>query len=217
MAVRVTHFCSYLTNVNSPWRPEDFDAYKFVHALKGHQLRGYAKIPVRGSTKRLNGTNIDSAIGWFADMATDFLTGQRALKKFMLVPIPNSSSTVRGGAKPRTVKLADALAARIGERAKVLDCLRWKKNLGSASAEGGPRDAKTLYENLQVTEKFVEGTEIVLVDDVMTSGGHFQAATARLRGHGAVVRFAVCGGRTTKLQEKRAFSVEEEPLEDFAP
>ena len=37
----------------------------------------------------------------------------------------------------------------------VVDCLRWKKDLESASSEGGPRDAGILYNNLFVTSKAI--------------------------------------------------------------
>ncbi len=123
----------------------------------------------------------------------------------VIVPVPDSGSTVRSGTRPKTVRLAKALCEEIGRDARVVDCLRWKKDLGSASKEGGPRDPETLFKNFASVEGLPRGCRVVLVDDVMTSGGHLQACAAKLRQAGATVLIAICGGRTTYSQDKKAF------------
>ena len=50
--MRVIPFATYLTNVDLVWRGEDYDALKFVKAIKGKPINRYAHVPV-GRTKRL--------------------------------------------------------------------------------------------------------------------------------------------------------------------
>ena len=57
----------------------------------------------------------------------------------------------------------------------------------------------------------------MLVDDVLTSGGHFRACAAKLKNGGAEVLIGLCGGRTLYDQEKRPFDMVEELLEDYEP
>jgi orotate phosphoribosyltransferase len=89
--------------------------------------------------------------------------------------------------------------------------------LGSASKQGGPRDSATLYANLTFVEELRKGTTVVLVDDVMTSGGHLKACAAKIRSKGADVVLAICGGRTLYDQDKKAFDIVEEMLVDHKP
>ncbi|MGA9883516.1 MAG: hypothetical protein WBQ34_07345 [Candidatus Acidiferrales bacterium] len=73
------------------------------------------------------------------------------------------------------------------------------------------------YKNLAFKGKPNERVCAILVDDVMTGGGHLQACAAKLREAGAVVPRAFCGGRTTHEQDHRAFELVEETLQDFEP
>ncbi len=132
MALKVVSFCVYLTNINEAWRPRDWDACKFIHAIKGHELNGYAKIPVLGSVKRLNNQNLDSSLDWFALMAGAYCHRKGVLPPFEVVPVLSSGSLRNSTARPRTYKLARAVAERVGGPAAAFDCLRWKKRLGSA-------------------------------------------------------------------------------------
>lgn len=58
---------------------------------------------------------------------------------------------------------------------------------------------------------------IVLVDDVLASGGHLRAAAAFLTDCGAHVSFAVCAGRAdnTDAPIDRPFSIRTDVLPDF--
>lgn len=216
MPLKAACFCRYQCNCSIVWRPCDHDAHKFIQAIKGSQLNGWAWIPVGRVSKRLSNQNLPSAVEWFAEFAVAYLARQKIKAPFSLVPIPNSAC-VSLSARPSAGKLARAIRDRLGEKAGVLDCLRWKRNLGSASKEGGPREPKVLHDNLVVLGKPRKGTTACLIDDVMTSGGHLRACAARLRAQGVEVALAVCVGRTVYDQERDAFDIMEETLEDFNP
>jgi hypothetical protein len=138
MALKVISFATYLTNVNVVWRGEDYDALKFVKAVKGKPINRYAYVPVGNTRRLLQQQNADDAIGWFGEIAAAPTENQRLASPLILVPIPNSSCTVKNGIVPRTSILADALAARL-EKTEVWDRLRWKTAM-TPSSQGGTRD-----------------------------------------------------------------------------
>ncbi len=215
MPLKVVCFCSYLTATHNPWRPRDFDAHDFVHALKGRQLNKYARIPVFGKDRILENKNLSDAADWFAEMAKDYFQKHHIRPPLCLVPVPSSTSSIRSPKKPETLKLANAIARTVGRGCQVKDCLRWKKAVIPAST-GGPRDPEILYSNLVVTRS-LGSLPHILVDDVLTSGGHLQASATVLKEKGATVRMAICGGRTVHDPPKDPFKFITEVLDDYEP
>jgi hypothetical protein len=216
MSIEVICFCSFLSTINVPWRTEDHNANKFVKALKDEELNGYAYVPVLGVQRLLNNANRDDSIEWFGDLVAHFILHNGYEFPLVFVPVPNSSTTTNTSKRPRTRKLAKAIADRVSGDTVVSDCLRWKVELGSAR-KGGPRDAPTLFKNLIVTEKLDKKIRYVLVDDVTTSGGHLAACTARLKEKGATVIGAFCAGKTFQEPPHSAFDIFRETVEEYEP
>ena len=215
MSLRVYCFCTYLTDIGGAWRGQDYDAHDFIHALKGREFNGYAQIPVSGKSKRLDNTNLDKAIDWFGVMVADYLEEKGIQNPASLVPVPNSDSVVNAGS-PRTACLARAIAKRLTSDTQVADVLRFERKVPSANQQGGTRDPEELYKRLVVTGD-ISGSPCVLVDDVLTSGGHLRACAARLRRAGAKVSMAFCAGRASGEQPDDPFAVRVEMLDDFIP
>jgi hypothetical protein len=214
MPLLVACFSSYLT-VPGGWRDEDYHANKFVRALKGEQFGGYALVPLNGIQMRLANENLDSALDWFAVMVRTYIIKEKIRPPLAFIPVPSSAQTRRTKTTGRTEKMAQAIRARMGAKASAVDCLRWKQNLGSARRTGGPRNVEVLYSNLTMNARILnENRRVVLVDDVMTSGGHLRACARIVREAGANVLLAVCGGRTTHTQDRGAFDIVKETLED---
>jgi hypothetical protein len=223
MPLAVVCFCGYNCNRSVPWRQEDWHSYKWVQALKGKSLNGYGRVPVRGVSKHLSNENLSAAVEWFGLFVGDYLASTNLEGPFVIVPVPNSDCTIASGTKPRTRKLAKAICDVLNDESCVVDCLRWKKYLGSAR-EGGPREAEILYKNLAFSkdgleelEDIDEGTDVILVDDVTTSGGHLQACAAKLKSVGMVVDIVFCGGKTVYDQTKAAFHTYKYSLEEYEP
>jgi predicted amidophosphoribosyltransferase len=180
---------------------------------------------VRGLKQRLSNENLDDAMTWFAMFTSDYLKHQKIRGPFLVVPLPNSDCLAGTTTKPRTRKLAKAICDTLKDGSTVLDCLRWKKNLGSASKAGGPREAPILHGNLTVLKDVLraglkgmdDGTKVLLVDDVTTSGGHLQACAAKLEPEGVVVDIVVCGGKTVYDQSNPAFHIYEYELDKYKP
>ncbi len=98
--------------------------------------------------------------------------------------------------------------------AQLVDALRQIAPIASAHKEGGTRDAAALYRNLRLVVPSVVG-EVVLVDDVLTSGGHLRAAAAMLVG--ASVEFAICAGRSRDTPADNPWELVHIELMDFEP
>lgn len=197
MALKVFSCCSYSTLFETRTR-EEWNALQFVRAIKGRPLRGYARVPLPDGTRAyLDQTTAASAPGWFAQMAAQRITWDRA-GELALTPIPDAACDIASGAPPKTRVLAVALAAALPpHKAAVFDVLRWRERMVPAHVGVGTRDPQELYGNLRLTmaEWPADVPQIVLVDDVMATGAHFRAAAAFLRDWGGHLLVAICAGR----------------------
>lgn len=231
MALKVASLCGYLCNVSIPWRKGargDHDAHDWIQALKGKHFKGYAQVPVCGRLHRLTDENASDAIQWFGEIAVAYLKAKKVTGALVIIPVPNSSSVIGSAVKPRTRKLAKAIAEHLADNSGiVVDCLRFKQNQGSASTEGGPREAEKIYKNLvvlrhkiaELQEHIEDGRNyyVLLVDDVTTSGGHLRACAARLKKADLEVDSIICGGKTVYDQAREAFDIREEEIDEYQP
>jgi hypothetical protein len=110
--------------------------------------------------------------------------------------------------------LAEAIVSNLQE-VTIWDGLRWSAAKVPAH-QGGPRDPHYFYKHL-VIEKKLPDAEIVLVDDMFTSGSHMQAINARLAEKGGKCRLGLCAGRQVTEHVERPFDIIEETLAPFDP
>jgi adenine/guanine phosphoribosyltransferase-like PRPP-binding protein len=89
----------------------------------------------------------------------------------------------------------------------------------TAHQAGGTRDPQELYGRLRLALPTLpqDGANVVLVDDVLASGGHLRAAAAFLNDCGANVIAAVCAGRAdhTEAGDIEPFKTRTDVLPDF--
>ena len=207
--------CAYLAGDYAGVPQHVWEAHKYVHALKGDNIKGYASIPVRNAKQLLNQLTRGQAPQWFGVHAADMLAGVAA--PYYLVPIPSSSAAVGSTVVSRTLVLANEVQKALASAGvAVLDAIRWDKALVPAH-QGGPRFADEVYPHVRIIAQIPKGARVVLVDDVKTSGGHLQAVAAALREHHAEVIHAVCGGCTVKEAVGDSWTVTTEVLEDYEP
>jgi predicted amidophosphoribosyltransferase len=180
MPLRIVSFATYLSNTDVKWRSDDFNANKFIKALKEEPINKHAWIPLPlgGILRKLQQSNSEKAFEWFAEWAAEYIEEKKKARPLALVPIPGSTCGINGDLVPRTRRLADELAKRL-KKVQVWDGLRWKEVMPSAHSMGGTRDPQELFDNLAITEKLPDA-ELVLIDDVFTTGAHLQAAVAIL-------------------------------------
>ncbi len=210
--MRTVAFASYLTTTHIQWRTEDYNASKFIKAIKGDELRGFAMVPVCGGYKKLDQTNAHEAVGWFGDMAAAYLHNAGLDNiTIALVPIPGSLCC-KLRESSRTVGLAKAIAERV-RCATVWDGLRWREARRS-SRHGGTRDPAQLVANLRV-RRSLPNCPLVLIDDVVTTGAHLKASRLLLINNGANCDLAVCAGRTVLEPMDDPFSISTSTLDDL--
>jgi predicted amidophosphoribosyltransferase len=212
--VIVVAFATYLTRTYQQWTQGDFNAYKFIRAIKNRPIKGWAWIPVSGASRQLSQVNAAEAVTWFAEMAVPYLQEQTFRSPVVLVPMPGSSCSVDSKEESRAKLLAQAITPKM-PGFTVWDGLRWKNKL-VPSSQGGPRDPRTFYQNLVLTSDVPAGS-LVFIDDVFTSGSHIVGVAAKLREHGTAPELAVCAGRTVHESPRSPFSLLVEYIPDFDP
>jgi hypothetical protein len=217
MPLKVVSLSTYRTSKGTGWSKADYNASRFVKAIKEKPVKGYGYVPVGGGkVLLLDASTAKDAPAMFAQRAAIVVKWDQ-VGPVAFVPLPNSSCAVNTDQPPRTRKLADALATHIltGD-AIVADILRWDTPLPSAHEAGGTRDPQLLYPRLRLVGDVPAGRRIVLIDDVLTSGGHLRAAAAFLEAQGATVAGAVCAGRADDgLTVTNAFAPRTDTLESF--
>lgn len=173
----------------------EFNAHKVIQAVKGREVRGYAWVPNGDGTRfKLQESNRVAVFPWFGRLAAAEIASRFPGLEVCLVPVPNSDCIV-GVQASKAATIARQIARRNNHLISVWDGLRWIE-ANTPSSHGGSRDAKELFDNLVGVDEVPDDRLCILVDDVSTSGGHFQAAERLMRGEGAAVALAVAVGQT---------------------
>lgn len=197
-------------------RAEDYTSLMVVKAVKGRDPGGRRTTLTFAGTSYTFGPGLPGpAVDLWTAWAADRLAGIVPDGRVVLVPVPNRHAVSGSAADFPTAQLAHRIAAAVGRRAKVATELWWDQEMEPAS-EGGPRFARHLHPHLVAQRSYVQGPR-VLVDDVLTSGGHLRASAAKLREIGHELQFAICCGRTCHQQLENPFVVPVEELDDFDP
>jgi len=198
MPIEVWSRCSYLSGGGLPWREADFCAAAIKKALKGDTINNNCHVVLGGSGFQLNQASRDEVAPRMAkDVATHLKKRFPKGTKLSLVPIPNTDAVVGADGPFRTLELAHEFARALtaaGLPAAAVDALRWTEAMPKASTGAGSRSAAHLRTKLKVIASKLLGT-VILIDDVMTSGGHMRACESVLQGAGHKVELAICGAK----------------------
>jgi hypothetical protein len=220
MPLEVISCFSYRTSLDSPWTDAHHSVNQFVDALKDRPVKGYGHVLINGQPpKRLiEAASAIQAKGWFGEMGAQILSDKRLRNPVVLVPVPNSECTltVRDS---RTAALAHAVQERTDVVEAIDDFVRWDQVMPSASKDDGPRHPAILFPHLRIRgrQAIRSKCSYVIIDDVLTSGGHLRAVAALLRSKGARVAFAICGARADSVPQTNPFERRIDELEDFEP
>jgi hypothetical protein len=100
--------------------------------------------------------------------------------EFNIVPIPNSSATIKDKAEFKTLAHARAVAEVVGARATAVPSLRWKtaKTPLIKAARATPKFTSRFYRLQKPSD------QVAFFDDVMTSGSQMIGSYRRLAASG---------------------------------
>ncbi|WP_156347859.1 phosphoribosyltransferase [Sphingomonas sp. Leaf231] len=177
-----------------PWRDPEHVAHKFIQILKGEQANGHAWLPrPSGGTVKISTALATNAFDVWGRWAASVLTGIYP-DGASLVPIP-SASCVAVGTDAKGRALAEAIVIH-APKFQAVDALHWIEEWPKAR-NGGPRDPDVLVENVKIGRDLPK-RPVVLVDDVITGGGHAVACARTLRSAGYEVDHVIAAARTVK-------------------
>ena len=213
MGISVHSLSRYLTT-DGLWRNSDYAAMNFVKALKGEPMKGWANLDIAGHKISLSMDRPEEALPWFGSTVAGLFNWNDG-RKLLLCPMPDSECTTTSERASKVLPLAESIASHLPKIA-IWDGLRWKKALKKARL-GGPREPEILFPNLDLIRPVPTDKQIVIIDDVCTTGGHVQAVEALIRRGGGTVASAICASRTAHDQTRSALGLLTDEFPEYKP
>lgn len=173
-----------------------WESYLFVWAVKTGQFKTPFTISFRGGRDvKIGKNNIKRARSAFGQFITSTFDAEEAPRNVLLIPVPSKDATnTYKGAYRSFQMLGEAMADRTPPGV-LMDGLRWTKVLPRAHEGGAHRSRANLRKFLSVRAD-VDGRDVVLVDDVLSTGSSILACKDVLEEAGANVLFAITCGKT---------------------
>ena len=210
MTIDVSYYCSYYPTRADKIRQRTADlwnAYMFCRAVKSGKVNGYFHVP--SPPTRISQANVKIARQMFGDFIVRSLAPE-LLQRSFLVPVPSKDSWNTAQYRSLTM-VQESLAHHDG--VNILNAVRFNRELPRA-AEGGARGVDALFPYLACNAD-VHDRDIILVDDIATSGSTLFATKQRLVDAGANVIEAVVCGRTSDDITRPAFGDRRESFPDW--
>lgn len=210
MSLRLLSRAQYLTAPVNGMRGIDHDALVMVKAVKGLSFSNYATVQIGGQWVTIEESTKDRALDWFAEWAAPLIADLGSGPN-VLVPVPSSKSTLSSKPDFRTAIIANKVAAACANTV-VAPILRFKAPRPNTRDEGGSRAAPVIYTELVLSGPVPAG-RIVLIDDVVTGGGHLKATAWILQDNKRTVEHAIACGRTLGTKQPDPFNLSAEMID----
>lgn len=194
--MRVDYLCTYYSqhaHEQIEERTQElWDAYKFCGAVKNRSINGYCTVPLKKPT-RINSTNVGAARVIFGAFI-QHIYNKRDYGDAALVPAPSKDSFSTSDFRSR-VMVEEACPTDL----IVVPAVKFNTHL-LPSSQGGPRGYAAMHPHM-VVEPTCGARPVVLIDDIVTTGGTLLAARDRLVAAGFTVLGAIACGRTSEARE----------------
>lgn len=194
--MRVDYLCTYYSqhaHEHIEERTQElWDAYKFCGAVKTRTINGYCTVPLK-TPRRINSTNVGAARLIFGGFI-QHVYNKRGYGDAALVPAPSKDSFSTAQFRSKLM-VDEACPAGL----TVLPAVKFTAHL-LPSSQGGPRGYAAMHPHMAVVPN-LGARPVVLVDDIVTTGGTLLAARDRLTAAGFDVLGAIACGRTSDIRE----------------
>ncbi|MXN63577.1 hypothetical protein GR183_01560 [Stappia sp. GBMRC 2046] len=203
-ALTVHYLCAYYSQFAhlkvAPRTPELWAAFHFCRAVKHRKINGYCEFPLNSGTVRIDASNVALARKLFGVAILKVYEKHRCAEP-LLVPVPSRDSVRK--ANFRTLDMLKG-SLTLEMRDLIASALRFHSDLPPVSGTGA-RERNAIFDALKIAAE-VGGRNVILVDDIVTSGNTLLAASDAIEAAGGKVVCAVACGRTVK-NRIRAFKL----------
>lgn len=218
--MKVHFVCGYYSDLahRNKKRPEKYwDAYFYVWGVKVGTYRRSFNIHYKDSVLPITPHNFNRVRSSFGRYVEIVLIDQNIPLDVVIIPVPSKDGLLKAPSFRARDMAIEAMAGTLYAD-NVRGALRWSDALLKAH-EGGDRRRSFLLDHL-VADPSLKGRSVVLIDDLLSTGGSMLAARDCLQAVGANVLSAVTCGRTIYDFDTKAFGRQEidltEELGDFA-
>lgn len=214
MTFRVYYLCNYYpqsAHNNKAHRSKDlWNDYGFCIAVKYSRIDKPCVVPTVPNETRIDITNVHRARSLFGKWIEKKIA-ENDVKDCILVPVPSKDSW--NNSHPRSLSMLYECFPD-APRPTITPALSFTESRPKAH-EGGARGIYAVLPYLQ-TNGDVAGKNVILIDDILTSGGSMLAAKQKLEMAGAKVLFGIVCGRTNSDPNAATFPRHYEDIEEPA-
>lgn len=212
--MRVSFICGYYSDLakNRARRPESYwDAYFFTWGVKVGSFKKPFILQRDDGHIHITAANFSLVRQSFGQFIASEIDDRYSGSEPLLVPIPS---------KDRLAKVRDARSTQMVQEAMsttrhssaVSSSVRWTQKVAKAH-QGGPRGRAELRKYLESDTK-IKGRNVILIDDLVSTGGSMLACKDVLEGIGATVIGAITCGKTVYDFNTPPFAKQEFQLTD---
>jgi predicted amidophosphoribosyltransferase len=206
------YYSQYAHTQIAPRSQKQWDAFKFCRAVKSARINGHLTFPWKAKPEVINQSNVARAreiFGIFIRMSLE----QLGLKSAVLIPVPSKDGLVEAQSFRSLVMVQEAMAKQTFN-ATIAPILRFNQQLTSAHA-GGLRGREVIRPYLTLVRSPPAGP-VILIDDIITSGGSLLASYDVLAAHDIKAVGAVICGHTVNDSLTAAFGHHEKTIDPSA-
>jgi hypothetical protein len=206
-----TYYSQWAHENLAPRSQDQWYSFKFCRAVKNGRINGSLVFPWQDKPEVINEQSVVRArfiFGYFIKHVIE----ECGFKNPILVPVPSKDGLVGAADFRSFIMLREAISAH--GNWPIVPVLRFTEVLQPAHA-GGPRGREAIKPYLTVTGTLPSG-EIILVDDIVTTGGSLLASHDVLAAVGHAPTAAIVCGHTVSDSLLSAFGHHQKNI-DTAP
>jgi hypothetical protein len=207
-----TYYSQWAHNHLAPRSQDQWYSFKFCRAVKSRRINGSLVFPWAEGPETINEQTVGRARSIFGNFI-DHAIGHCAVANPILMPVPSKDGLI-GIPEFRALTMVQESVAATLNNWRISSSLRFNQALPPAHA-GGPRGRMALKPYLTIAEAMPAGP-IILVDDIVTSGGSLLASYDVLAAVGRAPTAAIVCGHTVSDSLLSAFGHHQKHI-DTAP